>query len=448
MRKAQKKQAEDFIVLLGQAHDEIKKVVEKRNIQAALQLLADCQDGALSLGGLIERTEGEGAEVILLLEEYCEVLYQFYTQLSEEESVNIHKEYKKLNQSLTRIRNSIKNEIKVRQEVVFLPYKASMWDSLESVWRAAKEDPDCDAYVIPIPYYDRNPDGSFAALHDEADLYPKDVPVIHYQSYDFENRKPDLIFIHNPYDDCNYVTSVPPFFYSENLKRFTEKLVYIPYFILGEPNPENQEEIEGIKPFCLNPGVFHADQIIVQSEAMRQIYIKALTEYAGADTEKYWEEKILGLGSPKVDKVLSIKKEQIEVPEEWLQVFQKSDGSWKKVIFYNTGISAMLQHNEKMIGKIQNVLQIFKEHQNEVALLWRPHPLLKTTLESMRPKLLEAYRGIVEKYQAEGWGIYDDTADMDRAVVLADGYYGDWSSVVHLCQNAGVPVMIQDVTVE
>ena len=50
-----------------------------------------------------------------------------------------------------------KGQIKVWMEAIFLPYKASMWDSLESVWKAADADPECDAYVIPIPYYDKNP---------------------------------------------------------------------------------------------------------------------------------------------------------------------------------------------------------------------------------------------------------------------------------------------------
>lgn len=37
-----------------------------------------------------------------------------------------------------------------KKEMVFLPYKVSMWDSLESVWRAAYEDKDnCLAYVVP-----------------------------------------------------------------------------------------------------------------------------------------------------------------------------------------------------------------------------------------------------------------------------------------------------------
>lgn len=35
----------------------------------------------------------------------------------------------------------------------FFPYKASMWDSLESVYLVAKEDSDCDVYCVPISYY-------------------------------------------------------------------------------------------------------------------------------------------------------------------------------------------------------------------------------------------------------------------------------------------------------
>ena len=87
----------------------------------------------------------------------------------------------------------------------------------------------------------------------------------------------------------------------------------------------------------------------------------------------------------------------------------------------------------------------FKRYQDEVALLWRPHPLIKATIESMKPELWKTYEKIVEKYCREGWGIYDDTSDIDRAVILSDVYYGDPSSVVQLCKKAGKLCMIQDV---
>lgn len=452
MRKFQKKQAEDFVELLGQAHEEIRSAVEKKNIASALTLLADCQDGAVALGNLIEEDEGEEAATIPILESYCELVYEIYRDLeaydsAQRQALNAGKIYKALRQAHFRIAGSVKYDVKVRREVVFLPYKASMWDSLESVWKAADEDPDCDAYVVPIPYYDRNPDGSFRELHYEGGEYPKDVPVVWYEDYDFEKRQPDMIFIHNPYDDCNIVTSVHPFFYSKNLKKFTEKLVYIPYFILGEIDPEDEQALKDLEKFCLVPGVAYADEVIVQSEEMRKAYINILSKFMPGQgkSREYWEKKILGLGSPKVDKVLGTRKENLEIPEEWMQIIRKPDGSWKKIIFYNTTVTALLQHNEKYLVKLRDVLGVFHENREEVALLWRPHPLFEATIESMRVELGEEYRGIVAGYRDAGWGIYDDTAEMERAVCLSDGYYGDMSSVVWLYQKTGKAVMIQDV---
>lgn len=148
-------------------------------------------------------------------------------------------------------------------------------------------------------------------MHYEGDLYPEYVPVTSYQDYDFAERHPDMIFIHNPYDKYNYVTSVHPFFYSKNLKQFTEQLIYIPYFILNEISPDDKKAVEAMKHFCMASGILYADKVIVQSENMRQIYINVLMEATGKDQtrKKYLEDKISGLGSPKIDKVLSSKKE-------------------------------------------------------------------------------------------------------------------------------------------
>lgn len=462
MRKAQKRQIEETIRLMEEAHDEMKRCIEKGTAVQAQELLADCQNAAIAIGTLIEDAEGEGHPAVTVLEEYCELVYQIHESLSPGGSVNsvhtvnsVHivnanKIYKALRQKLTKAQNHIRNDIKVRTEAVFLPYKASMWDSLESVWKAADADPDCDAYVIPIPYFDRNPDGSFREEHYEGDQYPDYVPITRYDEFDFEAHHPDTIYIHNGYDDCNIVTSVHPFFYSKNLKKFTYCLVYIPYFVLAEPDPENDAAVERIGHFCTIPGVFNADRVIVQSEAMKKVYVKALmnatNDYSDA-AEQYWDNKIEGTGSPKFDKVMNTKKEDLKIPQEWLKVIEKPDGSRKKIIFYNTSIGALLQHSERMLQKMESVFEIFKENKDEVVLLWRPHPLIQATIESMRPQLWETYQKIRERYIEEGWGIYDDSADLDRAVVLSDAYYGDRSSMVQLCQKAGMPIMIQNVEI-
>ena len=120
-------------------------------------LYADCQDGALSVGEFIEDIEGEGTQTVALLEEYCDLLFQASNgEIGE----------KQLSKHLVKVENTVKSELKPnRIEVAFLSYKASMSDSLETIYLAAKEDPDCDAYWIPIPYYDRRPDGSVGAMH-------------------------------------------------------------------------------------------------------------------------------------------------------------------------------------------------------------------------------------------------------------------------------------------
>ena len=447
MRKMHQQQAVEFVKLLEQAHSEIKNVIEKKDISVAQSLLADCQEGAIQLGNLIETTEGEGFKTISILEEYCELIYQFHERLGQGENVAPNKVYKTLRQALIKVENSIKFDIPIKKEVVFLPYKASMWDSLESVWKAADEDPDCDAYVIPIPYYDKNPDGSFRERHYEGDQYPKYVPITQCEDYDFAKRRPDIIYIHNPYDEYNYVTSVDPFFYSGKLKEYTDKLVYIPYYILAEPDLNNEESLEGMAHFCTAPAVINADQVIVQSEGMREAYIKILSKIYGEDTRAHWAKKILGTGSPKVDKLLNTKLEDLDIPAEWLKIIQKPNGSWKKIILYNTSVTSLLNNNEKMLEKMQDVFQDFQENQDEVALLWRPHPLIQATIESMRPQLWAEYKKLREQYRAEGWGIYDDTADLDRAIILSDAYYGDGSSLMHLYRAVGKPVMVQNVII-
>lgn len=447
MRKAQKKQAEDFVELLAQAHGTVKKEVEACGHEKVMELLTQCQEGAIQLGNLIESTEGEGFVTIGMLEDYCEIIYQIYEEIAQGRTVDFVKAGNILDKTLARIRGSIREDIKVRREAVFLPYKASMWDSLESVWKAADEDPDCDAYVIPIPYYDKNPDGSFRQMHYEGNQYPDYVPVTDYKSFDFASHKPDMVFIHNPYDEWNHVTSVHPFFFSQNLKKYTDELVYIPYFVLREIKPEDEEAVKGMQHFCVVPGVIYADKVIVQSEDMRQVYINVLSQTMGEETRKQWEQKILGIGSPKFDKITRTKKEELDIPEEWEGIIQKPDGTRKKIILYNTSVTALLKHENKMLAKIRDVFRIFRESRQEVALLWRPHPLIKATIESMRPKLWKEYEILVNEYRAQAWGIYDDTADMDRAILICDAYYGDGSSLVQLCQKAGKPVMIQNVEI-
>lgn len=440
MRKHQQRQLLELMKTIHEANNLIKKYIDNKNYGDAIKLLIDCQEAAVSIGNTIEKLEGEGTATVAHLEKFCDILYQVASSL--EDNPDSLSSFKAIMSQILIIENSILNDIEADQlEVVFLPYKASMWDSMESVWLAAKDDPKCDVYVIPIPYYDVNQDNSLGRMNYEGNQFPDYVPITDWRKYNIQESHPDVIYIHNPYDETNVVTRVHPDYYSKKLKSYTDMLVYIPYFVVSNHVPEE---------FCLLPGTIYADKVIVQSEDDKKTYIKVFEEFEKKNNCRgllgNYRDKFLALGSPKFDKVINSRREDYQLPQEWADLIEQQDGGRKKVVLYNTSIKCILKDNEQYIKKLKNVMSIFKER-TDVVLLWRPHPLSIATYQRMRPALLQEYLNIVEKYRQEGWGIYDDSSDMNRAIAISDAYYGDGSSLVALYQCTGKPVIIQKTEV-
>lgn len=419
MRRKEKNQVLEFVQTLNSAHGEVRKQLENNNRSAVLEILEICQDGAIQMGDLIETAESEECKVIPMLEEYCELLYQIHEEISQDEDIKANKVYKRLNKQLIQIENSVKSAVKERLEIVFCPYKASMWDSLESVWMAADADENCAVYVVPIPYYDRNPDGSLGQYHYEGNDMPDYVPIVHYNNYSMEKRTPDVIYIHNPYDDYNYVTTVDPRYYSRELKKYTDTLVYIPYYSTTGGMSEAQM-------YC--PAYYHADYVIIQAEKYRKYFDPELPE-----------NKLLPFGSPKFDRVIRICNNPPRPPAEW-----EDKLSGRKVYFYNTSINGMLADTDSFLKKMKYVFECF-EGRDDSCLLWRPHPLLESTLESMRPQFKPVYESLKEYFIKNDLGVYDDTPDMTNTIALCDAYIGDAAtSVTSLFGIAGKPLFILD----
>ena len=442
MRKSEKIRCLDMIETLLAAHEEVRRNLEYENEAGASELLLQCQQAAISLGEFIEDLEKAEAanDIVKSLEEYCEQVFwlhetvispdenRVYNKIAYEVSIKLDKYLSVAKQKIVSVPEQI--------EVVFFPYKASMWDSLESVWRAADSDPNCNAYVIPIPYFDRKPDGSLGEMHYEVDKFKEGVPIVSYESYNLEERKPDVIFIHNPFDEGNHATSVHPFFYSRNLKQYTDHLVYIPYFISAITDERCEKDPFVVKGNIDNAATVHAHHIIEQSEAMAKACIDVMTSISGEETRSYWEKKFVGIGSPKVDKLLSVYKERAEIPDIW----QDRLNSAKRVVLYNSGVMAMLSGDcRKWLEKTKNDLSFLAAE--GITIIWRPHPLLQTTFEAMRPDLAEAYMGLVAWYKTNNIGIFDESSNVEIAIAISDFFTGDFSSIEVLCNIVGVPVI-------
>lgn len=198
-------------------------------------------------------------------------------------------------------------------KVVFMPYKAAMWDSLESIWMAADKDERCEALVVPITYYELDDKRNPIKKVNERDLFPEYVNTVNDEEYDLENDLPDIIYIHNPYDDTNLITRVDSRYYSWNLKKYCEKLVYIPYY----------KWVDGVSATDFRPGMYHADYAVQNSEDAVARYIDSADEYARIlgtevmEVKESLKRRVINLGSPEVDKVMSLSEENTLLPEAW-----------------------------------------------------------------------------------------------------------------------------------
>ncbi len=102
----------------------------------------------------------------------------------------------------------------------------------------------------------------------------------------------------------------------------------------------------------------------------------------------------------------------------------------------------MLGNTEGFLRKMQYVFGLFKER-DDACLLWRPHPLLASTFDSMRKAYKARYDALKEMFIREEIGIYDETSDIESTIALSDAYIGDdGTSVMALFGAAGKPIFV------
>ena len=353
MRDYEKKRYKDGLTI-------IKKLCSKLNtveMDCAQEILLECQQYLMTLEVELEK-ELQREDVSSLLSELDQLVHIVSNDIVLDKCIQ------RLSDGICGVIKQL-DETPCRKIIVFLPYKASMWDAFDSVYQAARSDQRVNVLVMPIPYRSYDKQSDCWHEHYEGESFPSDIKVIDYKNY-LADMEPDYIFIHNPYDQYNYVTRVHEEFFSTKLVEYTEHLVYIPYdVVLGTKIDEN---------FCKMPGVQNAWRVIVQSEEIRQTYIK-------------WTdpEKVIALGSPKIDAVVNYKVNWDALPESWKQKCKN-----RRVFLYNTHLNGIISDGYLLIKRLENVWKYFYEHQ-DITLLWRPHPLSFQTAEAMNPDFLKAH---------------------------------------------------------
>ncbi|MBQ6695388.1 MAG: hypothetical protein IJN16_01660 [Lachnospiraceae bacterium] len=403
MRQKTKQQLLDILSSMQELHGQCTTLSET----ALLSVMQDCQDAAFAIGEML----GEEEETLIsLLEQYCEEAYWTAQGMDKEEHlVTMEKLLEELKVGIEAIEGVY--------QIVFFPYKVEMWDSMESVWRACREDTRFRCLVVPIPYFRMDTERKEWVPCYDGDRFPAEVPIVHYQEYSLSNECPEVAFVHNPYDEANLVTTVHPAYYSKELKKYVDKLFYIPYYVTtGYISAEH----------LYLPVYRYMDYMVVQSE-----YFKS-----GCEGTFYYD-KVLPFGSPKLDRVVRMCENKPELPWEWRERLADN-----KLLMLNTSINCLLRQGEFYLRKLHNLFDWLKG-QEGIKLVWRPHPLLVSTMQSMRPQLLKLYEKLVEEFEQAKIGVFDTTPDVTSTVALVDGYIGEEpTSIVNLFGAAGKPLFI------
>lgn len=422
--------------LLAQIHENVGILLRCGDVNTACKLLQETQNVAIGIGESIEKKMGEGTETVSCLEQYCEIAYQLYGVVSQNAGIDGTEVRAILDQALSMVQQAA-DALQIPREIVFMPYRATQWKHMEKVWKEACMEENTIVRVVPVPYsYKRQFGREVSELQYDGELLPKEVSVTPYAEYFLENNHPDVIYIQAPYDEWNYSVTIHPNYYAPELWKNTEQLVYIPWFKIDEMNPEDERGLKSRNYFVPMPGVVWADRIILQSEAMKQSYVDYLSDWAGEDTRAIWEEKISGDGAWIYEEEPQLA--DLELPRDWKD---------KKLVLYYISGNGLMEHKEKMLRKMEDSLENFREQSDKVHILWLQDDMLEDRLQSRIPEILQGYREILQKYQKEDW-IRVEPADRENDTVqVADAFYGDGGKSAQHMKEASKPVMLQNVEV-
>lgn len=413
------------------------------------QLLPELQQFAVDYGTMIEGVYGENSskviDVVSVLQNYCDRLYDIYMFIDgnneEDKSYRMDNLKKACEESVTIIAANIID----KRQILFLTTGYREWNTFDNIYREAKAKGEFDIYVVPIPVFFKDIYGKVITsgagnASMEYEGYPDDITFTSWVDYKVEFHRPDVIYIQNPYDGENPCLTIPPVFYAENLRRYTNKLIYIPPFITGEFGKEDYNDVYNMKHYVTAPGVIYADKVLVQSNNMRTMYINKLTEFAGEGTRDIWLDKITVVGQ--THKSMGLDESSCNNAQ-----------NRKKKIFYCIGLNEISEHERDILDDVKDKMNMFCSSRNEgfgleVGIGF--YPASEEEWNKVNKELYVKLKELLQQYIEGKWCHFCDIEigyHMD-IVYKYDAYYGSPSLLVHLFSGEKKPVMIANYEIK
>ncbi|MFT8458981.1 MAG: CDP-glycerol glycerophosphotransferase family protein [Liquorilactobacillus ghanensis] len=383
------------------------------------EVINNCQEAVKTIAASLE---GELAESETVFND-LQTMYDLLTLIDQQQVDLTSKLIFKMKQLLVLIVDKLDKLIPVKLNIAFMPYKITMWDSLASIYEAAKQDPDCTAKVIPIPYYEIAADKTTSVY--EGDLFPNDIPIVPYDEYNLAKEEPDIIFIHNAYDQYNDFTQVNKRFFTANLKQYTDMLVYVPYHITGFGKLIGDAQYITYAISTME----NIDKIVVAGQFVKDAAVKYGIP----------KEKVLVLGSPKMDAVYQATKSGKRIPPKWQKQLKG-----KFVFALDTNCMYWVNHQFNGFAYVEQVFDAARMIPN-CAVIWRPHPLSRISIAHYVPQMLKQYDGLLEKIKNNSNEypnvVLDESSEYLSFLNASDAYISEANSLSALYTVTERPII-------
>lgn len=297
------------------------------------------------------------------------------------------------------VRAQQQSEEKIK--VAFFAQEVPVWTSLKSVYEAMLKDSRYIAQLIYTPF-------SYAHADDKTNhklIYEQEfgLNIMNYDEYSISAESPDIVIYPKPY------AAIPYQFYITEVRKVVTRCVYIPYGISTVSNKEYDRYAWGL------PMHFYSWKVIADSS----------TAINCARRSGYCDAKNLyPCGHPRLD-IWIRGKGDVKIPIEWTKKIAN-----RKVILYNShhsvmpgiGFGTFLNYGEKIIEHFDN--------QNELILIWRPHPHLKLALSELNLMNSKDFEKIFKKAKESNSIILDNTQSYIYGFIASDAMISDGSSLI------------------
>lgn len=399
-------------------------------------LLPECQKLAVDLGTLVEEWKGEDnpnvKEIVSYIETFCEALYQTYERLVSASDILKCQEFvsciKDCKIAWEAVKKMLHEKLLQKNVVLFITTGSREWNGFKKICERSLEDKNNEVYVVLVPVAFKDIFGRTTfkdiKLPTDTDFFPEGVQVGQWDTIDIGLLHPDVIYIQDPYDDENPCLTIPPQFYAKKVRYNTETLIYVPPYYVKEFGEADSCDVYNMKHYVTAPAVMYADQVLVQSDNMKKMYIEKLTAFAGEETKGDWDRKL------KVADLYASRDLLEDTPKE--------------TIVYCIGENKLAAKRDAFVKEVRDKLEEFEKINADIQVKICMYPPALDTWKSVDSCLTQQILEIIGEYAGQDWC---DSCDMNKTEweeIAREGttYYGSPSPLVHLFTTRNKKVTI------